>query len=47
MSENDDENEPEPPKPLRICNECCFSTTRIICPRCGGETDIDEVRDVS
>lgn len=29
----------------RICIDCLLKTTRVICPRCGGQTDIDETSD--
>ena len=28
----------------RICIDCCLRTNKVICPRCGGQTDIDEYR---
>jgi len=32
-------------KQPRVCNECCLQTTKVLCPRCGGQTDIDETSD--
>jgi len=29
----------------RVCDDCCLKTTRIVCPRCGGQCDIDETSD--
>mgnify|MGYP001455764372 CR=1 FL=1 len=26
----------------RICIDCCLRTAKLVCPRCRGETDIDE-----
>lgn len=28
----------------RQCNSCCLRTTKLRCPRCGGETDVDEYK---
>ena len=32
------------PKHPRVCNECCLQTTKVLCPRCGGQTDLDPYR---
>ena len=29
----------------RQCDDCCLKTTKIVCPRCGGQCDIDETSD--
>ena len=29
----------------RVCNDCLAKTVKVVCPRCGGQTDIDETSD--